>query len=136
MRFSLNKFLLLVISVFVSFPNISAQETGSLDLTEGFTEKKLGAKVEKISVQENTGIQKVTISVPKNQIAAPIEEIIVIEAAPEKPEREEEQTVPQAKPYEFIKDFDNDRYGLIIYLGKDLRLPLRLYFSTDQTEDL
>ncbi len=125
----LNKCLLLLTAgIFITLSNTQAQETDPLTITEGYVEKKLGTKVEKVVIQDGTGVQEVTISVPKQRVDGEIEEVVVTAEAPGKSSAQ--TRIPQVKPYEFIKDYDHDHYGLVIYLGKDLKVPLRLYFST------
>ena len=42
---------------------------------------------------------------------------------PEKPE-------PLDISYEWLDDYDNDNYGLVIRLGKNSRWPIRLYLNS------
>ena len=42
------------------------------------------------------------------------------------------EAVLQLKPHEFVRDYDNNYYGLLIYLGKNESLPLRLYMDAAQ----
>ena len=63
---------------------------------------------------EDSGTQKITLSIPKSAISDPdmIEEVVVIGRKPEEPE-------PLDISYEWLDDYDNDSYGLVIRLGKD-----------------
>lgn len=102
-----------------------ALETGQLKREAGATESVLGARVE--SVEELGGEQqKILVSIPAQEggQAPEIEEVIV--TAPEiKPE-------VKVKPrYEFVDDYAQDRYGFVIYLGKNKNLPFRIYFNDD-----
>ena len=53
-----------------------------------------------------------------------IEEVVVIGRKPEEPE-------PLDITYEWLDDYDNDKYGLVIRLGKNTRWPIRLYMNSD-----
>jgi hypothetical protein len=52
-----------------------------------------------------------------------IEEVVVVGRRPEKPE-------PLDISYEWLDDYDNDNYGLVIRLGKDSNWPIRLYLDS------
>ena len=56
--------------------------------------------------------------------ASEIEEVVVVGRKPEKPQ-------PLDITYEWLDDYDNDNYGLVIRLGKDSRWPIRLYLNSD-----
>lgn len=103
-------------------------ETGWLKSEKGHKGDMLGATV--TDVQQSDG--KLTITIPKKQ--APkikdIEEVLVVG---EKPEKLELPDMKKVK-YEFIKDYDNDNYGLVIYLGRRNQIPFRLYLKGEDTE--
>ena len=65
------------------------------------------------------------LSIPKSSINKPseIEEVVVYGRRPEKPE-------PLDITYEWLDDYDNDNYGLVIRLGKDSNWPIRLYIDS------
>ena len=52
-----------------------------------------------------------------------IEEVVVIGRKPAKPE-------PLDISYEWVDDYDNDRYGLLIHIPKDSEWPIRLYINS------
>ena len=104
----------------------SGLETGELELREGYVDPVSGVKVEKIVVSDEDGLQEITLSVPREN--GPIEEVIV--TAP----RLHSKPVQQKKAYTFVDDYDNDRYGLILYLGKEQRVPIRLFMDARQQQ--
>lgn len=114
----------LVVSIGFS-PLVAALETDLLEQKEGYQGKILGARVEEVSVVEGERIKQLTVSIPKSN--GPIEEVIVTARRLDSTDRE--KPIFQMKPYTFIKDYDNDRFGLIIYVGENNQLPFRLYFK-------
>lgn len=111
-----------------SWANAVELETGWLKPEVGHKEEVMGATVNK--VQDDT--QTLTIAIPKK--SAPnikaIEEVIVVGKKPEKPDTPWHKKID----YEFIDAYDNDNYGLVIYLGKDYQIPFRLYFKAEELE--
>lgn len=71
------------------------------------------------------GNRTVRLSIPKSSMSSPdeIEEVLVIGRRPDKPE-------PLDISYEWVDDYDNDNYGLVIRLGKDSNWPIRLYIDS------
>lgn len=102
-------------------PLALATETGEMRLEKGFQDAATGIRIEEIIVSPTEDLQEVHLSVPNS--AGPIEELIV---------RAKRRTIRQSRPYTFLKDFDHDRYGLVIYLGKHETVPLRLYLNASQ----
>jgi len=115
----------LLCGVLLAVPALAA-ETGDLELREGYVDPVSGVKVESIVLLPDEGMQAITLSVPRE--TGPIEEVIVTARRPE------QQTIPQHKAYTFVRDYDNDHYGLILYLGKDHRLPIRLFMAARQPQ--
>jgi hypothetical protein len=101
-----------------------AGETADVELRKGYVDPKSGVKVEEIMVVPGQDMQAVRLAVPRG--GEPIEEMIVTARRPSG------ETVLQLKPHEFVRDYDNDYYGLVIYLGKNESLPLRLYMDAAQ----
>jgi hypothetical protein len=97
-----------------------------LELVKGSRGETLGAEVVEIEEGEAEGTQTVTLSIPKSSMSHPdaIEEVVVYGRRPEKPE-------PLDITYEWLDDYDNDNYGLVIRLGKNTRWPIRLYMNSD-----
>ena len=101
-----------------------AGETADVELRKGYVDPKSGVKVEEIMVVPGQDMQAVRLAVPR--AGEPIEEMVVTARRPSG------ETVLQLKPHEFVRDYDHDYYGLVIYLGKNESLPLRLYMDAAQ----
>ena len=54
--------------------------------------------------------------------------MLVVGRMPEQPE-------PIEFTYEWLDDYEKDRYGLVIHLRKDNRWPIRLYLHADTAVD-
>jgi hypothetical protein len=98
-----------------------------LELVKGYKSESDGVQLQNIEEGDEPGSQTITLSIPKKYLADPdaIEEVVVIGKRPEKP-----------KPlldveYEWVDDYDNDNYGLVIRLGKNSNWPIRLFFYSD-----
>jgi hypothetical protein len=114
-------FFLILASVLAA--NVVALEESVLELREGFEDTQSGARVERIDIDSNDHSKTVTVSIPKS--AGEIEEVIVSAPALEPVKKPKKQSYP----FKFIKDFDNDRYGLVIFVGPKHDFPVRLYFA-------
>ena len=70
------------------------------------------------------------IAIPKVAMENPedMEEVVVIGQAPEKIDFD---FIPEFQ-YEWVDDYDNDYYGLLIRLDEDSDMPLRLYINSDE----
>jgi hypothetical protein len=95
-----------------------------LELVKGYKGATLGAELREIEDDEDG--RTVTLAIPKESIEHPdeIEEVVVVGRKPDKPE-------PLQIDYEWLDDYENDNYGLVIRLGKDSRWPIRLYLNSD-----
>jgi len=104
-------------------------ETDWLHLVEGYKGDTVGAEVRKIETDEATGGQKLIISIPKIAISHPdqMEEVVVVGQAPE----EREPIFNFKYEAEWLDDYDNDHYGLVIRLGKGSNWPIRLFMYSD-----
>ena len=104
-------------------------ETDWLHLIEGYKGETVGAQMRKVETDETTGVQKLTISIPKAAITDPsqMEEIVVVGQAPE----EREPFFDFKYEAEWVDDYDNDNYGLVIRLGKGNSWPIRLFMHSD-----
>lgn len=109
-------------SLILALP-VTALETGDLQLKEGYIDPASGLRIEKVVVSDKDQTQAITVSLP--QSAGTIEEVVV--TAPE-----EKAPVTQKKRFEWLKDYEHDRYGLVIYLDRRHKLPLRLHFANEQ----
>ena len=101
-----------------------AAETAELELTKGYVDPKSGVKVEEIVVLPEQDMQAVRLAVPRTE--EPIEEMVVTA------QRRSGEPVVQLKPHEFVRDYDHNYYGLVIYLGRNETKPLRLYMDAAQ----
>jgi hypothetical protein len=115
----------LLLGLFAVFA-FAATETGEMKLEEGFVDPQSGVKVDRVVTDPATGMQEVTLAVPRGVAPEPIDEIVVTARRPDR------VTLPQLKPHRFVADYDNDYYGLVIFLGKRENLPLRLYLDSRQ----
>lgn len=107
----------------------SAQEgtslqSGWLELVKGHKGDALGVELREIEPGDEEGTQKVTLAIPKTAIEHPdtIEEVVVVGRKPEESE-------PLKIEYEWLNDYDEDNYGLVIRLGKG-DWPIRLYMNS------
>lgn len=103
---------------------VLAGETAEVELKAGYVDPKSGVKVEDIVVLPGQDVQAVRLAVPRT--GEPIEEMVVTARRPSG------EPVLQLKPHEFVRDYDHNYYGLVIYLGKNETMPLRLYMDSTQ----
>lgn len=108
---------------------LADQETDWIELQKGYEGKIIGAKVKQIEDLDNREDKRVTISIPKSTIndTNQIQEIIVVGKAPKKDQEPSNLKIH----YEWVDDYENDYYGLIITLSKATNVPIRLYFKGD-----
>jgi hypothetical protein len=100
-----------------------------LELVKGHRDNKTGAEVMGVDEDATTGTHTVMVKIPKKIVLASetnMEEVRVVGQAPEK--REFENPLPELET-EWVDDYDNDHYGLLIRLTEDQRVPFRLFFS-------
>jgi len=103
-------------------------QTNWLQFVKGDREETLGAEVREISTDPNTGRHRLLIAVPKIAMEGypqAMEEVRVIGELPE-----ERPLLPEFE-YEWVEDYDNDFYGLLLRFNEEQRLPFRLFFSSD-----
>ena len=100
-------------------------ESGWMKLVKGYRDKATGVEMKEVDSGETSDSRTITLSIPKSSINSPgeIEEVVVYGRRPEKPE-------PLDITYEWLDDYDNDNYGLVIRLGKDSNWPIRLYIDS------
>ena len=113
-----------LVAAFVLALPALAQETADVELKAGYVDPTSGVKVEEIVVMPEQDMQAVRLAVPRS--GEPVEEMVVTA------QRRSGEPVLQLKPHEFVRDYDNNYYGLVIYLGKNESLPLRLYMDAAQ----
>ncbi|GAB3269606.1 hypothetical protein [Parahaliea aestuarii] len=111
-----------------AFADGATQQTDWMQLVKGYKDQKVGAELRDIQVEDTFGGQKVTIAIPKSAMAHPdtMEEVRVVGQRPEQMEFE----FPIDFRHEWVDDYDNDFYGLVLYLGKDATMPIRLYMES------
>jgi len=119
--------VLLALLTLLCAPAFADQETGWLELEEGYEGKVIGAKVHKVETLEAKGSTRITLSIPKDAIKTTeeIEEIVVVGKAPDKKAKPSKLNIH----YEWASDYENDYYGLIITFGDATNIPIRLYLK-------
>lgn len=110
-------------------PGLADRETDWLELREGAQDKATGMTIQRIEEDNNGDSTQVTISIPRHAMKTTdeIQEIIVTGKAPKKHDKPVKLNIK----YEWANDYDNDYYGLIITIGKNAKLPIRLYLKGD-----
>ncbi len=101
-----------------------------LELVKGHRDSRTGAEIMGVADDERTGDKMVMVKVPKAVLASEtdMEEVRVVAQVPEK--RELPNPLPELET-EWVDDYDNDHYGLLVKLREDQRLPFRLFFSAE-----
>ena len=105
-------------------------ESDWIELVKGYKGSDMGAEVMSVETDHETGERRVYVSIPKTELPPPsdIEEVVVVGQAPQQVELE--LPLPEVE-YEWLDDYDNDNYGLVIRLkGSDL--PIRLYMHSEE----
>ena len=99
-------------------------ESDWLELVKGHKGETLGVELRDIEEGDAEGTRKITLAVPKESVSHPdeIEEVVVIGRKPDDPE-------PLDIKYEWLDDYDNDNYGLVIHIGES-NWPIRLYMNS------
>jgi hypothetical protein len=102
-------------------------ESDWLDLVRGYRGEKMGLEVKESRIDPETGKRHLVIAVPKVSVgnANVMEEVLVVGRRPERPD-----LLPDLE-YEWVEDYDNDFYGLLVRFTEDQETPLRLYFSSE-----
>lgn len=121
----------LVFSLVLAFAVSAAQplgsKTGWIDLVKGHIDETSGADVRDVQPGEQEGTVRVTLAIPKTRLAInpnQLEEVRVVGRRPEPID-----LLPDFR-YEWVANYDNDHYGLIIHLRDDGTLPLRLFLDS------
>ncbi len=98
-----------------------------IELVKGKRDKELGAEVREVGPGEVAGTQKITLSIPKASVGNrdDIEEVLVVGRRPEKFE------FPLKVEWKWLDDYDNDNYGLVLYLSEGSNWPIRLYLNSE-----
>ncbi|MEE4110722.1 MAG: hypothetical protein V2I24_15330 [Halieaceae bacterium] len=120
-----------VVTLVFAVPPISAQnemQSDWLEFVKGHRDSKTGAEVMGVKKDPETGQATAMLRVPKKSVvyASDMEEVRVVGQAPEK--REMPDVLPELQT-EWVDDYDNDHYGLLIKFTEDQAVPFRLFFS-------
>lgn len=120
----------LALSPLAGFTQSLGMETDWLELVKGHRDGKSGAEVMEVKADPASGQHTVMIKVPKVVMASDydMEEVRVVGQAPEKAEMPD--LLPELET-EWIDDYDNDHYGLLVKLKSGQKIPFRLFFSAD-----
>ena len=122
----------MVVALFLSVPlAVLAQgdaqplQSDWMQLVKGYRDKATGVEMKEVESGATADSRTITLSIPKSSINSPgeIEEVVVYGKRPDKPE-------PLDISYEWLDDYDNDNYGLVIRLGKNSNWPIRLYIDS------
>lgn len=100
-----------------------------LELVKGQRCETSGAQIMNVADSTDTGHQTVLLRIPKASLEgdADMEEVRVVARMPEKAELPE--LLPELET-EWIDDYDNDHYGLLVKLRSDQKVPIRLFMSS------
>lgn len=114
----------------IAFSQTLGMESDWLELVKGHYDAKSGAQIMDIKEDPSTGHHTAMIKVPKGVMLSEtdMEEVKVVGRAPEKTEMPD--LLPEFES-EWVDDYDNDHYGLLVKLRSDQKIPFRLFFSTD-----
>lgn len=114
-------------------PSVLAQTEGMasdwIEFVKGHRESRMGAEVRDMNTDPETGATTLILAIPKESMGEPhteMEEVTVIGKAPEKTEFK--PLFPDIQT-EWVDDYDNDFYGLLVRLNGEQKLPFRLFFS-------
>ncbi|MFN2287298.1 MAG: hypothetical protein ABR578_03085 [Chromatocurvus sp.] len=105
-------------------------ETDWLELVRGYQDEESGVQVREVIKDRETGAMQLQIAVPKAAMGEVVEmeEVRVVGQRPEK--FEFRKLLPEFE-YEWVEDYDNDHYGLLVRFTEKQKTPLRLYFSSE-----
>ena len=122
--FFIRLLLLLPLSMLAQGEDVEPVQSDWLELVKGYKGETLGTELREIEDGEDG--RTVTLAIPKESIEHPdtIEEVVVVGKKPEELE-------PLEIEYKWLDDYDNDNYGLVIYLGRNSRWPIRFYLNSD-----
>jgi hypothetical protein len=113
-----------------AFGQSEGMQSDWLELVKGYRDGKSGAQIMDVSEDPSTGNQTVLVKIPKVSVdeSSTMEEVRVIGKAPEKAKMPE--LFPELET-EWVDDYDNDHYGLLVKLYSDQKIPFRLFFSAE-----
>lgn len=105
-------------------------KTDWIEFVKGYQDADSGVQVREVVKDSETGAMQLQIAVPKARMGdvTEMEEVRVVGQRPQ--EIDLQQWLPQFE-YEWVEDYDNDYYGLLVRFTEEQKTPLRLYFSSD-----
>lgn len=119
--------LLLVVSVGARGDELL--QTNWIEMVRGFQDADSGVRVREVT-QDDSGATHLQIAIPKVRMAdvMDMEEVRVIGQRPQ--EFEFRNLLPELE-YEWVDDYDNNFYGLLVHFKGERKTPLRLFFSAE-----
>ena len=99
---------------------VSAEKPRWMSPEAGWVDEETDTRIEEVVPDEESGGYRVRISVPR--VEKPIEEVLVVG------ERIDAPTVELPVQFEVINDLDNDRSGIILYVGTTDPFALRINY--------
>ena len=108
----------------------SVAESDWLELVKGHRGTTLGAEMREVDTDSSPGYRRLTVAIPKDAIDHPdgIEEVLVVGRKPE----ESEPIIDLDYEYEWLDNYDEDNYGLVIRLSEDSNWPIRLFMRSQE----
>jgi hypothetical protein len=122
--FFIRLLLLSPLAMLAQGEDVEPVQSDWLELVKGYKGETLGTEMREI--EDDGENRTVTLAIPKESISHPdsIEEVVVVGRKPEELE-------PLEIEYKWLDDYDDDNYGLVIYLGRNSRWPIRFYLNSD-----
>src|SRR6056297_822195 len=104
-------------------------QTNWIEMVRGFQDADSGIRVREVT-QDDSGATHLQIAIPKVGMAGvmDMEEVRVIGQRPQ--EFEFRNLLPELE-YEWVDDYDNNFYGLLVHFKGGPKTPLRLFFSAE-----
>ncbi|MEP1470410.1 MAG: hypothetical protein ABJK20_18125 [Halieaceae bacterium] len=134
MKTQLGKTMSLLLAMVLAAMSVQAQDSelagaNWIDLVKGGKSEATGAEVREVKTAED-GSKQLVIAIPKVAVEnrSDMEEVVVVGQAPEKIDFD---FIPEFQ-YEWVDDYDNDYYGLLIRLDENSDMPLRLYINSEE----
>ena len=118
--------LALTLSPLVAQADTLDMQSDWLELVKGERCETTGAQIMAVSQTPDSEYRTVMVKLPKSSLDMDMEEVRVVGQAPE------EMKLPNPLPEletEWVDDYDNDHYGLLVKLREDQKTPFRLFFS-------
>lgn len=106
-----------------------ASQTGWLELVKGHLDQESGTTVADVQPGDQAGTRKVTLYIPRQTLSGHEGDIEEVRVVGQRPGGGIDIQLPDFR-YEWVDDYENDYYGLVIHLRDDGSLPLRLYLES------